>query len=109
MFNNRWNGPGTSNVHPGADRDPYASDYYLESGSFFRINNMTLGYTLKNVYSKTSNIRFYATAQNPFIFTKYTGFSPEVAGDGNPSGTTGIELGAYPTTKNFIFGLNIQF
>lgn len=109
MFNNRWHGVGTSNVHPGADRDPYASDYYLESGSFFRINNMTLGYTLKNVYSKTSNIRFYATAQNPFIFTKYTGFSPEVAGDGNPSGTTGIELGAYPTTKNFIFGLNIQF
>jgi len=109
MYEKRWHGAGTSTVNPGADRDSYASSYYLEPGAFFRINNITLGYTLKKLYSGTSSLRIYATAQNPLIFTKYTGFSPEIAGDGDPSGTTGVELGAYPTTRNFILGLNIQF
>ncbi len=46
VFNERWTGPGTSEVNPGADRDARASDYYFEDGDFFRINNITLGYTL---------------------------------------------------------------
>lgn len=108
-FNNRWSGPGTNNVDPGADRDAYASSYYLESGNYFRINNMTLGYTFKKLYNSTSNLRLYVTAQNPFMFTKYSGFSPEIASDGNPQLTPGIELSAYPTTRNFLFGLNVQF
>lgn len=114
-YQNRWNGTGTSNVNPGADRDSYSSSYYLESGNYFRINNITLGYTLENAFKTTSRLRIYATAQNPFMFTSYTGFTPEIGTDGDavstgrPSGTTGIELSAYPTTRNFIFGLNLSF
>ena len=108
-FNNRWTADNKSNTNPGADRDSYASNYYLESGNYFRINNITLGYTFKKLYNSTSNMRLYFTAQNPFMFTKYTGFSPEIASDGNPALTSGIELSAYPTTRNFLFGINVQF
>ncbi|MFD2919070.1 TonB-dependent receptor [Terrimonas rubra] len=109
VFNDRWTGDGSTNKHPGAARDSYASSYYLERGDYFRINNITLGYTFKRLYSSSSNLRLYITAQNPVIFTKYSGFSPEIASDGSPSGTTGIELSAYPTTRNFLIGLNVQF
>lgn len=115
-FDNRWTGPNSTNEHPGAARDYEASSYYLESGAFFRINNITLGYTLNDLVFKGSKLRFYITAQNPFIFTGYKGFSPEISGispdmtsAGEPNTTAGIELAAYPTTRNFIFGLNLQF
>lgn len=108
-YRDRWTGEGSTNKNPGAARDSYASSYYLEDGDFFRINNLTLGYTVKDAWVKSSSIRVYVTAQNPFIFTKYSGFSPEIGSDGSPSGISGIELSAYPTTRNFIFGVNLQF
>jgi len=108
-YQNRWTGEGSTNTNPGAAHDSYASNYYLESGAFFRINNITLGYTLNDLAFKGSKLRFYVTAQNPFIMTKYSGFSPEISSDGDPSKTSGIELSAYPTTRSFIFGLNLQF
>lgn len=110
-FINRWTGEGSTNTNPGAARDSYASSYYLEPGSFFRINNITVGYRFTKLFSEKANLRLYFTAQNPFMFTKYRGFSPEVIGSksGAPDETSGIELTAYPTTRNFIFGLNFQF
>lgn len=116
-FNQRWTGDGSTNIHPGAARDAYASSYYLESGAYFRINNVTLGYTFDKLYSNTSKLRIYFSAQNPLMFTKYSGFSPEIsavsqennADNGAPSLTSGIELSAYPTTRNFLFGLNLTF
>jgi TonB-dependent starch-binding outer membrane protein SusC len=107
-FNNRWTGPGTSNVNPGANRTAIASSYYLEDGSFFRINNITVGYTFKDVIKDVNKIRIYGTAQNPFMFTKYTGFTPEINSNGDPSQTTGIELSAYPSLKTFIVGVQID-
>ncbi len=106
VFNERWTGPGSTNVNPGANRDSYASSYYLEDGDYLRINNITLGYTLKDVIDEISSIRLYATAQNPFLFTNYTGFTPELIGGSGSTG--GIELSAYPNTKSFLFGINIE-
>lgn len=106
-FNNRWTGPGSTNTHPGANRDAYASSYYLEDGDFFRINNITLGYTFRDVAS-IAKLRVYGTAQNPFLFTKYSGFTPELNQNGVPVETAGIELSAYPNLKTFIFGVNIE-
>ncbi|MCI1681311.1 MAG: TonB-dependent receptor [Bacteroides sp.] len=109
-YKNRWTGENSTNSNPGAGRDSYASSYYLESGAFFRINNITLGYTFNDIIMKGSNLRLYLTAQNPFIITGYKGYSPEVTTtDGAPNGTTGIELSAYPTTRNFLVGLNLSF
>ncbi len=108
-YQNRWTETGSTNIHPGPNRAPIASSYYLEDGAFFRINNITLGYTFNNLLANGIKLRIYTTAQNPFMFTKYSGFSPEISSDGNPSLTPGIELSAYPTTRNFLFGVNVQF
>lgn len=107
-FNGRWTGPGTSNTNPGANRDALSSSYYLEDGDYFRINNITLGYTFVDMFN-ISKLRIYGTAQNPFMFTKYSGFTPELNNSGAPSETAGIELSAYPNVKTFIFGVNIEF
>lgn len=111
VFKSRWHGEGTTNKHPGALREAKASTYFLESGSYFRINNITLGYTFRDLVFKGSRLRAYVTAQNPFIVTPYSGFSPELVGgeSGAPNRTAGIELFAYPTTRNFLFGVNLEF
>ncbi|HKO75627.1 MAG TPA: SusC/RagA family TonB-linked outer membrane protein [Flavobacterium sp.] len=89
---------------------PFASTYYLESGDFFRINNITLGYKLPiESNSFISSCRIYVNAINPFITQKFSGFSPELNGDGNPYGTQGVELDAYPTLRSFVIGANLKF
>ena len=82
-------------------------DYFVESGSFVRVNNITLGYTIqpKNTIH-VGSVRVYASAQNPFIFTKYTGFTPELPGNQNEAG---IELNIYPVSAIYMIGLTIQF
>lgn len=89
---------------------PVASTYYLESGDFFRINNITLGYKLPLQSNSFINAcRVYVNAINPFITQKFSGFSPELNGDGNPYGTQGVELDAYPTLRSFVIGANLKF
>lgn len=87
------------------------STYYVEDGSYLRINNITIGYTLPKFFNKIDKMRIYATAVNPFLFTKYTGFSPEISGSdgGDPTKTAGIEIDAYPTNKTYSIGLNVSF
>ena len=76
-----------------------------------RINNITIGYTLPKFFNQINKVRVYATAVNPFIITKFSGYSPEISGGdgGNPLGSAGIELDAYPTNKTFLLGLNVIF
>ena len=88
---------------------PVASTYYLESADFLRINNITLGYTLPKFTKFVSSARIYVNAINPFIFQKYSGYSPEINGNGNPFESQGIELDAYPTLKSLVFGVNLNF
>ncbi len=109
MYNNRWIGEGSTNTNPGANRDVEASNYYLEDGDYFRINNITLGYNFRDKIQGLKNLRLYVTAQNPFIFTKFEGYTPELNSNGDPYGTTGVELAAYPNLRSFIMGLNVEF
>ncbi|MEK8179792.1 SusC/RagA family TonB-linked outer membrane protein [Flavobacterium buctense] len=90
---------------------PRSSTYYIEDGAYLRINNITLGYTFPKFFGQIDKVRLYATAINPFIFTKYSGYSPELSGNNNadPLGSAGIELDAYPTNKTFLLGLNVSF
>ncbi len=111
IANDRWtpNNPNTDvpRAHLGILPN---STYFLENGDFFRINNLTIGYTLPgNVLSryKISKLRIYATAQNLATITNYSGFSPEVP-SGNPL-NAGIELNSYPSTRTFAFGVNLSF
>lgn len=108
VLDNFWlpNNPNASNPKPSNDV-PRPSTYFIEDGSFIRINNITAGYTFKKFYEKIDNIRLFVTALNPLIFTKYSGFSPEITGDA--LGGAGIELDAYPTNRTFLIGLNASF
>ncbi len=105
-----WNANNTGSGNPAAfNAVPIASNYYLESGDFFRVNNITLGYTLTKPVEQVSSIRLYVSANNPFIAQKFSGFSPELSGNGNPYESAGVELDAYPTLRSFLVGLNVKF
>lgn len=110
MFQNRWTEEGSTNSHPGANRDELPSDYYLENGSYLRINNLTLGYTFDDIAPHVNNVRVYMSAQNPLLVTGYSGFTPELIGNnnGDPYGTAGMEFSAYPNTRSLLFGVNID-
>lgn len=84
------------------------SDYFLEDGSYWRIRNISLGYTISGL-EKTGleKARLYITAVNPFTFTKYTGYDPEVGGDG--LFTRGVDRGDYPITRQFMIGFQLGF
>jgi TonB-linked SusC/RagA family outer membrane protein len=86
-----------------------SSTYFVENGSYFRINNATIGYTTPPAALKRikviSSLRIFVTGQNIFTFTKYSGFTPEVPGS-SPT-NAGIEISTYPTTKTFAVGINV--
>ncbi|MBO9591455.1 MAG: TonB-dependent receptor [Niabella sp.] len=112
---NRWTPNNPGNRVPRATLGLLPpSTYFLENGNFFRINNLTLGYTLSGRLTSKwglTRTRVYLTAQNLFTFTNYSGFTPEILGT-DPLNTplnAGIELNTYPTTRTFAFGLNIGF
>jgi len=108
---NRWtpNNPGSKIPRANLDKLP-ASTYFLEKGDFFRINNLTLGYTLpKEILSKYKfqKLRVFVTAQNLATITGYSGFTPEIVSDKTLN--AGVESKIYPTTRTFAFGVNVGF
>lgn len=109
VFDTRWTSGQPSGTTPIASNDvPLSSNYYLESGDFFRVNNITLGYTLPSEnLGFFSKLRIYASAKNPIMLKKFSGYTPELTG--NPLETAGIELNAYPTLRSFFIGINTSF
>lgn len=87
------------------DKDHFVSSRYIESGSYLRLDNATLGYSF--VTSNHYHLRVYASGNNLFIITKYKGIDPEI----NVSGQTpGIDNRSYyPKTRTFLLGLNVTF
>lgn len=102
----RWTLDNPSNEYPRARSNPgyRASDFYITDGSFLRIQNVTLGYTLKpHLIKAISNLRVYLSANNLYTFTKFNvGYDPEL-------GENGINGGAYPRPRAFSLGLNVGF
>lgn len=106
----RWTGENTSNDMPRAvfndpNKNTRASDRYIEDGSYMRIKNVTLGYTLPSEISERAGIssaRIYLSGQNLFTITNYQGFDPEVP-------TNGIDFNVYPVTRTVSVGVNIGF
>ncbi len=84
----------------------------VEDGSFLRLQNLTLGYTLPDKAVKRikmSKIRVYASANNLFCWTKYSGFDPEVSVRRATSATPSVDYSAYPRSTAFSFGLDVDF
>lgn len=86
----------------------YFSDYYVEDGSFLRVDNASLGYTFPKMPGRTS-LRVYVTAQNPLLFTKYSGIDPEAANRPRTTGeiTSGIDNNLYPRSRGWLFGVSL--
>ncbi len=85
---------------------PIASDYYVESGNFFRFNNITVGYSIPLKSNVVSKLRVYLSAQNPYTIKSYSGYNPELPGGVMDSG---IEINPIPTTGKYLFGVNMNF
>ncbi|WP_431245176.1 SusC/RagA family TonB-linked outer membrane protein [Flavobacterium sp. P21] len=88
-----------------------ASQRYVEDGSYTRLKNVTLGYTLSGdtFDNHFTNIRFYLSAQNLVTITKYSGLDPEIARVDANANSAGIDIGRYPQPKSIIFGLDVTF
>ncbi len=89
--------------------DKYIHSWAVEDGSFLRLSNVSIGYTFPRQRLRKASIqslRLYATGSNLFVWTPYTGFDPEVSTKGS-SLTPGVDYGAYPRNRSFVFGLNI--
>lgn len=106
---NRWHGEGTSNSYPSSAGlrkgwNQKMSDFFVEDGSFFRVQNIQLGYTIQNQQwfgSDMPSMRIYLTADRPLTLFKYNGFNPEIA--------NGIDTQTYPIPATYTVGLSIKF
>lgn len=110
---NRWTGEGTSNKIPrfvlGDNVNWQSSDLYVSDGSYLRLKNIQLGYTLPASLTKKvfiSSLRVYLAAENLLTFTKYDGFDPEISSGGT---SLGLDYGVYPQSRTFTIGANISF
>jgi len=106
-FKNHWTPENGSNSLFGLNAatesgNLKASSYYIEDGSYFRLKNLQIGYTLRNSVEWLDNTRIYLSGQNVFTITDYSGLDPEV-------GSTGIDIGIYPQSRIWSLGINMSF
>ncbi len=117
MYNNIWSNNGTlnnlywstgymNNIHSNAletrfQNPQYFSDHYIKDASFLKMDNINLGYTLRNFYNESMSVRLYLSAQNVFVISNYEGLDPEIF--------SGIDNNIYPRPRIFLMGVNIGF
>ncbi|MBO9681509.1 MAG: TonB-dependent receptor [Flavisolibacter sp.] len=113
FYKNRWHGQGTSTLYPSVylagGQNPRANSFYVEDGSYFRVRNAQLGYTLSRSITerwRINKLRVFANAQNPLNFFKYRGFTPEV---GSSPTRAGVDVDVYPLYATYNFGVNLTF
>ncbi|WP_225901850.1 SusC/RagA family TonB-linked outer membrane protein [Zobellia barbeyronii] len=117
---NRWTGPGTSNSVPAAGGNDQnfnsISDRFVEDGSYARLKNITLGYTLDNpaLEEYFSKCRIYISGQNLITISDYSGLDPEIGGPLTNNGGSnkyelGIDRGNYPQPKSVLLGVQLSF
>ena len=113
-WENSWDVAGANAKFPAVkywDQQTFSSTLNLFDGSFFKIKQIQLGYTLpKNLLNKisVSNMRLFVSLENYITFTSYPGLDPETA-TANTASSIGIDMGTYPTAKQLIFGVNLSF
>lgn len=115
---NRWKSaddPGDGNTaranRVSKGQNGITSTWHVEDGSYLRVKNITLGYTVPKTFSSKSylqNARIYLSMQNPFTFTKYEGYNPEVSNN-NKATTSGEDYGVYPLSRTVTIGVNLIF
>lgn len=119
-FQNHWTPSNPSNRYAralpnGGDNSSLnnvPSDVWIENGSFLKLKNISIGYTLPasllNRFS-ISRVRVYVSSQNLFVVTKYSGLDPEIGLRSGSATQNGVDDGTYPSSRYFTFGLNVTF
>jgi iron complex outermembrane receptor protein len=102
----RPEGPYLSNINSSVydvefENPQYLSDYYIENASFFRMDNISLSYTFKNLMKDKVSLQLSGTVNNAFVITDYSGLDPEIP--------NGIDNNNYPRPRVYVFGVNLQF
>lgn len=110
FYNNRWTGTNKSNSYPSSEAYnssfiQQANDFFVEDASYIRIQNIQVGYTFDNLKG-FKNLRVYLSAQRPFTYFSYNGFTPEVSG--SPI-SNGIDQSVYPMQSVYSVGLKMNF
>lgn len=115
----RWRKPGDITDIPRATLDEVksaenkrTSSRFIEDGSYLRVKNVTLGYNFSKKIANSirmSNLRVYASAQNLFTFTNYSGLDPEVNYSGNSTQVIGTDFFTFPQARAITFGVNLKF
>jgi TonB-linked SusC/RagA family outer membrane protein len=117
-YQNRWTSSNPSNVYTRATYSDaqilsnVPSSTWIENGSFLKLKNVTVGYTLpKSITDRVSvaKVRLYFSTQNLFTITSYTGLDPEIGIQGGNPTQNGIDNGTYPGSKFYTVGLNVTF
>lgn len=120
-YDNRWTGPGSTNDYPraswdGSGNNARFSTRFLEDGSYTRLKNIQLGYTVPGTVLekiRVSGLRIYFSATNLLTFTKYSGMDPEMTVSDNARDESdramGMDWGTYPSAKSFNLGINLTF
>ena len=114
---NAWSDPGTSNTIPrriasDPNQNKRVSSVFVEDGSFLALRNVRLSYSLPESFIQQlslSGASVFVSAQNYLVFTKYSGFDPEVGNIGGNNLGAGIDYDFYPKSKTIQLGLNINF
>jgi len=115
---NRWTPSNPSNTYARANYNDDAigsnvpSSAWIENGSFLKLKNLTIGYTLSPDLTRkisVSKIRVYFSTQNLFTITSYTGLDPEIGVQGGNPTQNGVDNGTYPSSRYYTLGLNVTF
>lgn len=113
-----WHGEGTSNKYPllahmnAGPNWQTISDIYIENASYFRLQNLTVGYDFTKIWKSSpfQQLRLYFAAQNLFTITGYKGMDPENGtAIGSDSWVTGVDVGNYPQPRTYMVGVNVKF
>lgn len=114
LYLDRWTGEGTSNTVPRASNtasnNQLFSSFYVEDGSYLRIQNLQFGYSINPRFlerMRMDKFRVYVAVNNLYTFTNYSGYNPDVS-NSSPNGA-GVDLGQYPNTRTFTTGINVSF
>ncbi|HEV2483094.1 MAG TPA: SusC/RagA family TonB-linked outer membrane protein [Puia sp.] len=111
-----WTGPGSTNTYPSAfalsqpwNKEDGGGSFFVESGAYLRVQNIQVGYNFTVGRTAPVGLRVYATADRPFIFTKYSGFTPEIASSSPVNNGIGYDNQVYPVTATLSLGVRATF
>jgi TonB-linked SusC/RagA family outer membrane protein len=115
VYDNSWSPTNTNTNIPAPDYDGRAvnaqpSDYYVEDGSYLRMESLQIGYTLRNIPNMAgTSLRIYVQGQNLFTLTNYSGIDPAMSNFGRSDIEAGVDFGNYPSNRVLMFGVNLNF